>query len=90
MTGNNKKSLQRVIFTCKKTQGHLCIPDGPKQVDILTWLWITAMPEEGSDVTKAAPQGPNLGCVVTPVLLALYKCIMSITDTRRSQSKQTR
>lgn len=51
---------------------------------------VTAMPEEGSDVTKAAPQGPNLGCVVTPVLLALYKCIMSITDTRRSQSKQTR
>lgn len=33
-------------------------------------------------VTKAAPQGPNLGCAVTPVLLALYKCIMSITDMK--------
>lgn len=49
------------------------------------------MPEEESDVvTKTAPQGPNLGCVVIPVLLALYKCIMSVTDTRRSQSKETR
>lgn len=54
-------------------------------------LWITAVPEEERDVvTKTAPQGPNLGCVVTPVLLALYKCIMSVTDTGRSQSKQTR
>lgn len=51
----------------------------------------SAMPEEESDVvTKTAPQGPNLGCVVTPVLRALYKCILSVTDTRRSQSKQTR
>lgn len=54
-------------------------------------LWIAAMPEEESDVvTKTAPQGPNLGCAVTPVLLALYKPMMSITDMRRSQSKQTR
>lgn len=49
------------------------------------------MPEEESDVvTKTAPQGLNLGCAVTPVLLALYKPMMSITDMRRSQSKQTR
>jgi len=40
--------------------------------------------------TKAAAQGPNLGCTVTPVSLALYKCIMSIADMKRSQSKQTR
>lgn len=39
---------------------------------------------------KAAPQGPNPGCAMTPVLLALYKCITSITDMKRSESKQTR